>query len=677
MSDTSDSPDDPGLPQARRRCKDSSEWKCNVMKRKRNRGEGYSRVTGRHVEPRCVGPACRDGCYDKITMPIVRDLHKQFWQIGDFGLQNAYIQKNVSIVAVKRRRPVKNPESERRRKNSRTYHLTYENVRFNLCQKGFLGVLGISETRLRTALSSVSPKSSCPRGDKRGRHPCPRRIPPATVARVLQHILSFPTVSSHYTRAKSPHMRYLEGNLNIRKMYRLYMLWMEEFYPEERRVKLGFYRRKFNTFRLGFKPPMTDTCSFCDSMNVQIKKATPDLIDELKEKKKEHLRKARAGQNLMKELAKDKDPDTRCICIDLQQTLPVPRMATSVAYYQKKLWLYNLCIHDLKANVSQFYVWDEVGGGRGSVEIASCLVRWIDQELKKGNFSVLKIVSDNCGGQNKNTNILLTYLREIHSGRLKTIAHYYLIPGHSYMACDRAFGNIEKCIRATGNIYDFKGYCIAIQASQQVRQKVNVMRQSSFLNFEVLQKEVTVRRPKPPYRFMEARRFIVSSRFPEGYYVGMEYSNGPLGTVRLRKGTATTNPASFNISQVDIPQKYESPRLLKPGKVKALRFLLSYIPPASSRYLQFIIHEQEELMQGPEDSSDEEEDVDNTLNDQLDYDDEEEHGEGGVAGGPAPSTSAGGPAPSTSAGGPAPSTSAGGPAASTSAGGPAASTSSQ
>ncbi len=32
------------------------------------------------------------------------------------------------------------------------------------------------------------------------------------------------------------------------------------------------------------------------------------------------------------------------------------------------------------------------------------------------------------------------------------INHVYLIPGHSYMDCDRAFGVIEKKIRRTGNV---------------------------------------------------------------------------------------------------------------------------------------------------------------------------------------------------------------------------------
>ena len=69
--------------------------------------------------------------------------------------------------------------------------------------------------------------------------------------------------------------------------------------------------------------------------------------------------------------------------------------------------------------------------GRGSIEIALCLLKWIDSEFAKGEqFNKLKIVSDNCGGQNKNINMILMYLREIHSGRFTEIDHYYLLPGN-------------------------------------------------------------------------------------------------------------------------------------------------------------------------------------------------------------------------------------------------------
>lgn len=88
----------------------------------------------------------------------------------------------------------------------------------------------------------------------------------------------------------------------------------------------------------------------------------------------------------MKDLAKDEDEEVRVICLDLQQALPVPRLATNIAYYERKLCCYNLCIHDVIANVSKFYVWSEVTGGRGSSDIATCIKCGWKRSLLKVNF---------------------------------------------------------------------------------------------------------------------------------------------------------------------------------------------------------------------------------------------------------------------------------------------------
>lgn len=86
---------------------------------------------------------------------------------------------------------------------------------------------------------------------------------------------------------------------------------------------------------------------------------------------------------------------------------------------------------------------------------------WVEEEFAKGEFSKLIVISDNCGGQNKNINVILRYLYQIHSRRLQYFDHYNLVPGH--MACDRAFGVIEKAIRAEGEIYDVDHYCTVIR----------------------------------------------------------------------------------------------------------------------------------------------------------------------------------------------------------------------
>ncbi|KAK8400057.1 hypothetical protein O3P69_003030 [Scylla paramamosain] len=384
----------------------------------------------------------------------------------------------------------------------------------------------------------ILPRHCTPRADRRGKHVPKHAMPLSRKNLVECHIKSFPTVSSHYTRAKSPLMRYLDTEMTMKKI--------------------------------------TDTCSKCDRYEVSKKDAnTEEEAQGIQAQWDEHLSFAKEGMKAMADMQKDNDPDTRCICLDLQQTLPVPRLCTNIAYYKRKLWVYNLCIHNLKTKKNTFYVWDEMNAGRGSVEVATCIARWIEDEQKEGSFTTLKIVSDNCGGQNKNINIILFYLRLIHSTTLQNITHTYLIPGHSYMACDRAFGHIEKYIRRVVNIYDLKGYVRAIKLCTTSRYHVIVLRNTDFLDFEVLQKSITHRKPKPPLQFP-----------------GCPYN---------------------------YPQKYPTIRRLQPGKLQHLQQLLEFIPNVNQPYLQFIIRKQQELDNTEEDDSTEDEDEDH-----LEYDSDSE-----------------------------------------------------
>lgn len=90
------------------------------------------------------------------------------------------------------------------------------------------------------------------------------------------------------------------------------------------------------------------------------------------------------------------------------------------------------------------YFWGESVAGRGSDEIASCLLHWLGEEAE---FTTLTIFADNCAGQNKNLNMILMALREVHSARLFRVELALLVSGHSYLPCDRSFGVLEKAIR--------------------------------------------------------------------------------------------------------------------------------------------------------------------------------------------------------------------------------------
>ena len=67
--------------------------------------------------------------------------------------------------------------------------------------------------------------------------------------------------------------------------------------------------------------------------------------------------------------------------------------------------------------------------------------------------------SDCCGGHNRNENIALTwmYITQSPEFSLQSVDHKFFEPGHSYNACDRNFGVIEKkslkCVDAISLAY--------------------------------------------------------------------------------------------------------------------------------------------------------------------------------------------------------------------------------
>lgn len=91
----------------------------------------------------------------------------------------------------------------------------------------FLKTIGISEKILnnmgkKLAISPVL--ISGQRGTHRNR---PHEIPREVTDCIKQHISMFPVVDSHYTR-QNTRKQYLESDLSIAKMYRLYQEWVKE-----------------------------------------------------------------------------------------------------------------------------------------------------------------------------------------------------------------------------------------------------------------------------------------------------------------------------------------------------------------------------------------------------------------------------------------------------------------
>lgn len=190
--------------------------------------------------------------------------------------------------------------------------------------------------------------------DLRGKAPSVNKTSQDKVDEVIAHILSFPSYTSHYTRTHNPNRRYLDSSLNKRKMYNLYV---EKCVLNP--VSETVYRNIFNDQNLYFHAPAKDTCQKCDKLKMQIEIADEEE-NTLRAQHELHLRKAEKARQAMKDDTKKskENPDLgyHVISFDLQKALPIPTITTSVAYYKRNMYCYNLGVHDLETEKSCMYV---------------------------------------------------------------------------------------------------------------------------------------------------------------------------------------------------------------------------------------------------------------------------------------------------------------------------------
>ena len=242
------------------------------------------------------------------------------------------------------------------------------------------------------------------------------------------------------------------------------------------------------------------------------------------------------------------------------------------------------------------YVWNETVASRGSVEIGSCLLKYLETyvfPLPK-QPAKLKIFADNCGGQNKNVTLVMLLLRLVHAGHFQRIELCYLVSGHSYMACDRAFGVIERELRNNEIITSIPVYMFLIANSRKTnkgRYPLYSMKREDFLNFSTLAK-FAVKRFAGGRAFSSAAVIGVTSEYNVGYFVKENYDVPDQEATRVslaRQGHA------LDLSSVQIPPMYEHARKIDRDKLQDLKDLSQYIGTVEGMWVRDIIQTQKEL----------------------------------------------------------------------------------
>ena len=168
----------------------------------------------------------------------IEEIFKDFWASGSWNTQTAYIQKQTTTVPVKRRRT---ENLDQQKACTRYYHVNVDDTPVTVCKIAFANIHGISRQRVDQAQKSKT-VTGVPIADRRGTTGNHGKISLDRREKIINHIESFPTITSHYSRKRSPNVRYLDTTVTSkRQMYSLYKIWIEENHPGEELCSWHYY----------------------------------------------------------------------------------------------------------------------------------------------------------------------------------------------------------------------------------------------------------------------------------------------------------------------------------------------------------------------------------------------------------------------------------------------------
>lgn len=454
-------------------------------------------------------------------------------------------------------------------------------------------------------------------------------------------------MTSHYSRTDNPSKRFLNPNLNVSRMFQLYLEKEEpEVVKREKEIIKARQERRFplpqniksvvskhryyeifnSDFNLGFGLPRTDTCATCDRLSLAIKSDPSDTVSQ--RQLADHQDQAEKGYQTMRGdkkaavaswsgrtrslgLAAHNSVDAvDMISFDFQQNLPTPNLHHNDMFYARQLWTYNFGIHDCIAEKGYMYMWDETVAKRGSSEVASCLNHFF-RSYHTGARSLVSF-SDGCGGQNKNLTIIGLY-NELHLGGVyKILNHKFLTRGHTFLRNDSDFAQIEKR-KASAMVYlPSDWFSVVKEANRRNPFEVVAMQQEKFLNFkDFVSGKYTNRRISAGGSTFHDIHWLnfgwgeevnpVTGKLslvhhPEEVWMRCTYSDRePWKKVKIVKERPT---------HVPLEPKYADPLVLKAAKVQDLKKMARhYIPsPHCNFYLEMVDQNGDEAETEHEDS---------------------------------------------------------------------------
>lgn len=579
-------------PPTRWKQKHEEMWVKNKRKKRKNAGQKYTSTSGKEIGPRKMGEPCR--C-KKNCWELLRDkeetIFNSFWDLADYDLQNTYLFGLITCQKPKRRYKKKTKKEISSRRVSARYYIKLDGTNIKVCKKEFLAVHGLqtSAFRIQLIVDQIAKGITTPKIDGRGRHKSHiNQIPEHMLNNIRAHINSIPKYRSHYSREENPNKVYFDEHLNISSLYKDYYLdWctLNNYTP----AKEDKYRRVFCTeFNIGFKLPRSDTCKCCDSLDIKLK--SPDITEEEKMSMQAQLQlhqcRAKAMQEKLKtDVQQAKTNKKDVITFDLQQALPTPNLTVGPAFYLRKLWTYNCGIHVCNDGIGHMFMWSEDVAKRGSDEICSVLHKFLADYQPVSEELI--VYTDNCGGQNKNWQVMSFWLQLVRTEKYKTVTHNFLVAGHTHLPSDRDFAHIENYKKKMPTVYEPKQWVDAVKKAKRTNAfKVTAMEMDDFFTFKKLEngiKKNTMTTDNALLKFSKVLSFKFDSNFKNSMFikhaVNEEYKEVKLG----KRGFPSNN---FNDIGSVVEKKYNEPLLLNNKKLDNLKSFMEYIPPIHQKFYQ-------------------------------------------------------------------------------------------
>ncbi|CAH2102407.1 unnamed protein product [Euphydryas editha] len=332
------------------------------------------------------------------------------------------------------------------RRNEKAEKLYKNGKLVPVCRETFLNILRLKKGRVQGVMRryfGTQQSATERRGGNRKKH-----LYASKREAVQNFIKKFKPLEIHYSREKHTNRLYLHPDLNIHKMW---VMYNDQVQPDFG-VTLGFFRLVFNTsFNIGFGSPRQDVCSTClqFSETLKIEKASAKKVNIMTQARIHKLRAAAFFDNL-----KEERDDLLVLSFDCQKNLPLPKIPDQATYYARQLYIYNFTVvigsssQKLTKENVHAYTWTENESLKGSNEICSCLFNCLNNIDLTGK-TVIRMVADGCGGQNKNMMVLGMTMKWLANApeNIKTVEIIYPVTGHSFLPPDRVFAFTEKQIR--------------------------------------------------------------------------------------------------------------------------------------------------------------------------------------------------------------------------------------